>query len=230
MLIPFWRAWYLRPGTFYFVPLATLISEGMSLKPNLTKEKYKMTKVYLQPGLRALSGGMGDWVYQLRNGKTYLGMKPLNGKEPSEAQVAQRERFKQAAAYAHFAMADNDARAIYEEISALTDTPVFALMVADYLKPPKIKNWDVSMYTGKVGDNFVVYTSDDVGVINVNIKITDDQGAIVESSYASESKPGTGIWVYTAKTAVAAGKDVTIEASAFDRPGGMAVNTTTKTL
>jgi hypothetical protein len=187
-------------------------------------------KVKLQPGLRELSGGMGDWVFQTRNGKTILGMKPRRSKEPSQAQIDHRERFKLAASYGRAAMADSNLRSFYEEIAERTGQPIFSLIVGDYLKPPRIATWDGSGYRGQVGDVIQLTTIDDVGVVRVQITITDGQGLSLESGLAVEKSPGNGSWIYTAKSAVPAGKTVTFNVVATDRPGGTAVYKNTKTL
>jgi hypothetical protein len=189
-----------------------------------------MTKVRLQPGLLELSGGMGEWVYRTRNGKTSVGMKPRTNKEPSQAQMDHRERFKQAAAYGRLALADQDLRPFYEEISKRTGQPVFSLIVADFLKPPTIATWDGSEYQGQIGDVIHLTTLDDVGAVSVQINVTDEQGVSIESGYAVETLSGSGSWLYTAKTAVPAGKTVTFNVVATDRPGGTAVYKNTKTL
>ena len=186
-----------------------------------------MTKVYLQPGLRGLSGGMGDWVYQFRKGKTFLGMKPINNSEPSEAQVAQRERFRLAAEYGKFVMSDDATRSLYEQAAAESDVPVFALCVADFLKPPSIDSIDPRDYTGKVGDPIKIVASDDFGVMRVDVMLTDDDaGTIIESGQAVET--GSGHWTYTATTPVSTGITVQFQATATDRPGGTAVKRGTK--
>lgn len=180
-------------------------------------------KVFLQPGLRALSGGMGDWVYQLRNGKTILGMKPLNTKEPSQAQMDQRARFKKAAAYAKFALADEATRRIYEAAAEEKGIPAFALCVADFLKGPAIEEVDTSAYNGHDGSPIGILTSDDVGVVNVHVTITDGNGTTIESGNAVESVIGTGHWSYMATASIAPGIPVNINVVATDRPGGTAV-------
>ena len=52
--------------------------------------------------------------------------------EPSEAQKAQRERFKLANAYAKAAMADPDVRALYEARATEEGKGAFALARTDY--------------------------------------------------------------------------------------------------
>lgn len=189
-----------------------------------------MTKVYLQPGLRALSGGMGDWVYSIRNGKTIVGMRPLITKEPSEAQIAHQEQFKKAAAYAKRALKDEAMRPIYDLVSKQTGIPAFAVAVADFFNPPSIEFLDLANYNGKVGGIIQITTLDDVGVKNVEIVIKDEQMNPIESGNATESPKGSGNWSYETIIPVASGKHITVHAKAIDYPGGVAADYTSKTI
>ena len=64
-----------------------------------------------------------------------LAQRPRKSKtEPSEAQKAQRERFKQANQYARAALADPATRAHYEKIAAQQGGSTFAAASTDYLQ------------------------------------------------------------------------------------------------
>jgi hypothetical protein len=164
---------------------------------------------------------MGDWVYRVRNGKTILGMKPINTKEPSQAQLDQRARFAEAAAYAKRIMADAQAREAYEIAAEQKDKPAFALCVADFLKPPSIKSVNTSAYAGNEGNTIGIVTVDDMGVVNVAVTITDQAGNVIESGQAVEK--AFGGWTYTVTASVAPGVPVIVKVVATDRPGGIAV-------
>jgi hypothetical protein len=178
-----------------------------------------MTKVFLQPGLRGLSGAMGDWVYQIRNGKTIIGMKALKSGDPSEAQIEQRKRFKEAAAYAKRALA-NGQRAFYELTAKQKEIPAFALAVADFFIEPTVVSVYSDGYNGQIGDQIVIEASDDCGVVQVKVVLSANQGAWVEEGLAVVDPEGSGDWIYTATEEAPAGAEVTINVSATDRPGG----------
>lgn len=182
-----------------------------------------MTKVFLQPGLRGLSGAMGDWVYQMRNGKTILGMKPINSKEPSQAQVTHRERFKQATLYGKLVMADPALHAFYTQAAAQKDVPIFALCVADFFHTPTINEVDTSDYNGHEGSPIHITALDDVGVVSVRVTITDNNGIVLESGNAIETSSGSGRWSYITTTFIGPDFPVNINVVAMDRPGGTAV-------
>ena len=190
-----------------------------------------MTKVYLQPGIRGLSGKMGDWVYSIRNGKTYVGMAPMITKDPSEAQIAHRERFSDAADYAKFAIAEgNPLREIYMLASKERAIPAFALAVSDYLKLPEVKTLDLTYYNGQVGNNIPIVTSDDFGVTGVHVVIRDLEGNIIESGSASEFPQNSGHWSYASTASVPSGTTIVVYASATDRPGGVGTQNAEKTI
>ena len=180
-----------------------------------------MTKVFLQPGLRGLKGGMGDWIYQIRRGKTIVGMRPMNAvkKEPTLPQAVQRKRFAEAAQYAKRALADPEKRAYYEKLSVEKDIPPFALAVADHMSVPTIQPLDLSEYVGQVGDPILITAQDKVGVVSVEVSLVTVEGALIEKGQAVETGSRTGSWVYTATASVPLGSDIFVEAEAFDMAG-----------
>ena len=93
-----------------------------------------MARVKLNPLFAELSGTIGGFVFKRsRNGEAILSKRPgKSNARPSEAQKAQRERFKLAHAYAKAALADPDVRAIYEERAAEERQRAYALACTDY--------------------------------------------------------------------------------------------------
>jgi hypothetical protein len=178
-----------------------------------------MTKVILQPGLRGLSGGMGDWVYSLRKGKTVLGMKAIKSGEPSDAQLAQQERFKEAVSFAKTALGNPLLRAFYAPIAQEREISIYALAVGDFLRIPEFKYMDYSSYKGQVGNTIVIKAVDDIGLAGVVVSISAQDGSPIEHGQAVEEGARSGKWIYTATTPVAIGTDVFIEATGVDHAG-----------
>ena len=187
-------------------------------------------KFKLNPAFEQASGALGNLVFRGVKGKTIVSRKPTTSGEITPAQAEQRERFRQAAAYGKFALANQTTRAIYDAASEEKDIPAFALCVADFLNLPSVDNVDTSAYQGQVNDLIQIVTSDDFGVVNVHVKLTDPSGATIESGNAVETPAGTGHWTYTATASVSAGTMVGITITATDRPGGVAVQAVTKNL
>ena len=95
-----------------------------------------MAKVRLNPMLMGISGTMAGFVFRRSNKKqeAIISQRPRKtNSQPSAAQLAQRERFAQAIAYAKAAMADPESRSHYEDLATRAKTP-FAMAVADYIK------------------------------------------------------------------------------------------------
>jgi hypothetical protein len=178
-----------------------------------------MTKVHLQPGLRGLSGGMGDWVYSIRKGKTVLGMKAIRTAERTEAQLAHQERFKEAVSFAKSALANTSLRDFYAPIALEKEISVYALAVADFLNTPEFEYVELENYKGRVGDTIMIKAADDLGLAFVNVKISSQNGSLIESGQAAEQGSGSGKWIYTATAPVALGTDIFIEATGADHAG-----------
>jgi len=95
-----------------------------------------MAKVTLPSWITGIKGRMGDVVFRVsQNGETYITRSPdMSAVEWSPAQQAHRQRFQAAIAYAKAAMADPDARAIYEKQAAAQNKRPFQMAVSDYFK------------------------------------------------------------------------------------------------
>ena len=93
-----------------------------------------MAKIKLNPLFGGISGAIGDVVFKTsKNGEIYVSSRPqTSSAKPSQAQTANRERFKAASQYAKAAMADPDVRAIYEARAAEEGKSPFAVARSDY--------------------------------------------------------------------------------------------------
>lgn len=188
-----------------------------------------MAKVTLNPIFEAISGNVGDLVLRELRGQTIVSRKPALNGELSAAQIAHRDRFKRAVAYAKSVLADPAVRPVYEAVAFAKNTQVFALIIADFLNLPKIVSVDSSQYNGQAGGVIKVITTDDFGVANLRIDIYDaDEGTDFESGQAVESPAGSGYWYYTTIANAPAGIVAGIQVTATDRPGGSATQRGTK--
>jgi hypothetical protein len=95
--------------------------------------------------------------------------------------------------------------------------------MGDYMNAPTIAMLDVSDYKGRIGDPIYIRACDDVGVVDVNVRLTRADGTPIENGKAVENGAGSGHWQYRASVAVPLGTDIFISADAFDRPGHRAV-------
>ncbi len=95
-----------------------------------------MNKIKLNPLVEQLQGGFGDLVFrQTSTGHIFVSHKPdMSNVVWSEAQAAQRARFKAATAYARAALADETVRALYEREAAAKGRQPFRLAMSDYFE------------------------------------------------------------------------------------------------
>lgn len=95
-----------------------------------------MPKVRFKPSLEHIQGTLYDVVFKLSpQGRPIVTKRPdMSNVEWSEAQQAQRQRFRQANDYAKAAMAHPDVRALYEKLAAKENKRPYALAVSDYFK------------------------------------------------------------------------------------------------
>src|SRR5689334_20216574 len=133
-----------------------------------------MAKIKLNPVFAGMSGKMGNMIIKTsKNGQTYITSCPKKSKaKPSEAQLARRQAFGKASDYAKAALADEARRAFYEALAEASNMTVRALCVGDYLNAPTIDDLDSSLYHGQMGDCIRITTNDDVGVVEVNVRLT----------------------------------------------------------
>jgi hypothetical protein len=184
-------------------------------------------KIKLNPAIEGMSGQLGDLVFREMRGKTVVSRKATMTTEPTEGQLAHRERFKKAVAYGRSALADMEVRVMYEEAAKRRDVPVFSVAIADYFHAPTINSVDVMGYHGEIGNAINIHATDDFGVKKVYVTIKDTQGHSIESGEAVQSAPDSDLWIYTAtKQGQPLAK---FQFVAVDRPGGTAVMNMEKT-
>jgi hypothetical protein len=180
-----------------------------------------MAKVKLNPILEQIRGQVGDLVFKRCGDEVVISRKPdLSDVEWSVAQVAHRERFRQATLYGKMVVADPATKVLYDEVAEARGKPVFALIVADFFNAPTVEEVDLSAYGGQSGDEIVVQAADDFDVVGVQVGIADAAGSGIEMGEATETPTGSGRWVYAATVDVPAGTSVRIGVAATDRPGG----------
>lgn len=188
-----------------------------------------MAKAKLNPILEQVRGKVGDLVFKRYEDETVISRKPdMEGVEPTAAQTAARERFRQAALYGKMVMADPAAKAIYEEEAKGRGQPVFSLTVADFFNAPSVDEVDLSAYAGRVGDAIAIRAHDDFDVTAVSVAVTKADGSAVEEGAATETPANSGRWVYTATAVVPTGTSVRIAVTATDRPGHAGVKEVSK--
>jgi hypothetical protein len=190
-----------------------------------------VAKVKLNPILEQIKGQVGDLVFKRFGDEVVISRKPdMEGREPTEAQLAAQSRFREAVLYGKMVMADAETKALYVEAAKAKGKPMFGLTVADFFSAPTVNEVDLSGYSGAAGDVIVIQATDDFDVAAVAVALTDADGNAIESGAAVETPADSGRWLYVAQTAVATGTTVRIGVTATDRPGGMGEASEEKTV
>lgn len=113
-----------------------------------------MAKAQLHPLFEGLRGRLKSLVFRTsHNGKISVYIKPdMSRVKWSPAQVAQRERFAEASAYARAAIADPQVRAVYERMSmeVKNNKRPYDMALSDYCKGNNLLGdrfrWDVEWW------------------------------------------------------------------------------------
>ena len=97
-----------------------------------------MAKIKLNPMFNGFSGKIGGLVFrQTADGRTFVSRAPAkSNKAPSPAQLAQRRRLKEAAAYASEILADPEGIAYYQQRAVRSKQTPRSLAVSDYMTLP----------------------------------------------------------------------------------------------
>ena len=189
-----------------------------------------MTKVRFHGPIAGFSGAMGEMVFadtQAKN-KTVAYMKKHY--PPTEAQVNYRERFRQAALRAKNALENPALRAFYEMIAEQRDNNSYTVAFTDFLVAPRFLPLDLSAYKGQIGDTIVIRAKDDIGMENVQVSISAQDGTPIEAGAAVEEGIRTGNWIYTATKQVALGSGIFVEIKGADHAGNKAQMTENPTV
>jgi hypothetical protein len=176
-----------------------------------------------------MRGKVGDLVFKRFENQTIVARRPVQVHQPNTpAQLAVREKFRQAIDYAKTAFANPAIKALYAEKANAKHVPTFALMVADFFKPPIIDEVDVSAYTGQTGQSIRIRATDDFQVMGVSVLMREpDTNEQLDGGDAVKGTDGT--WVFTTQATIPHGHTFAIDVTATDRPGHKTVKTLTHT-
>lgn len=166
--------------------------------------------------VEGLSGSLGgQLVFQRgRGGRTIVRAMPTpSERAPTEQQLTNQARFREAIAYARQAK-DHP---IYVEKARGTSKSAYNVAVADWFAPPDVVNIDLSQWHGGIGETLRMQVQDNVYVERVNVLITDENGDLVETGSASAE--ANGLWWQYITTVDHPGGNGTVVVSATDLPG-----------
>ena len=177
-----------------------------------------MAEAKLSPVFEMIRGTIGEIVIKRYGNRVIISKKPeFINRTFSHAQKNHQKRFREASEYAKRAFADPEMRRDYEKAAHPTGKPILSLMIGDFFHPPTIERIDTGGYHGRAGGKILIQAMDDFEVVRVEVAILDDADSVLERDVASPTSKG--IWTYLSSTEVLPKTEVTIEATATDRPG-----------
>lgn len=174
-----------------------------------------MAKIRKNIIIQGFSGSLGDQliIKQDKAGRTILAVPPTVDPDRtfSEAQQAQHEKFREAAAYAK----DAKVQEVYQTKAEGTPQTPYNVAMADWFHAPEVEEVDASAWSGQANEVIRIRALDDVQVTQVTVLITDDTGTVLEQGTATDA--GSGWWTYTTQNATPGASRIV--ASARDLPG-----------
>jgi hypothetical protein len=186
-----------------------------------------MAKVILNPAIQVLSGDISGFVYRHHaDGRITIAKAGVRSQdfEPTPAQAAQMQKFKEASARYTRLMQEAGTKAAYEQVLANAEPGIQlrAMVIGDILSAPKIDTLDLSSYQGQVGDTIRVVAEDNVGIKRLELVIYDQTHQATlegETHDLGANIQGTVEWVYSVTTAVPVDHAVEVRVTAVDLAG-----------
>ncbi len=189
-----------------------------------------MARIEYDPGIRAIRGGVGGFVYRKqKDGSAIVSRRPPTNPDrvPTEAQAQQLQRFREASARCRNLMEDMAVKQVYQQIAAERGSSkrLWALMMGDVLKPPETPTIDLSQYTGAVGSVIRILAQDNVGISRLKLAIHDTTAMQVLESAEKVMTENMGVtveWLYTTTVMLpdeSLNHHVDIEVAAYDLAG-----------
>ena len=171
---------------------------------------------------KAYSGLFGEQVVVKRGGKgksVIILAKQRSKRDPTEKQIAHRERLSLAAEYGRKAIQDPALKEMYAN-RAKKGVSVFRTAANDFLQMPFISDVDMSEYHGNPGDGIRISAGDKIGLREVRAKLLAPDGNLVESGPCVRDLPTTR-YIYTATVQISDTTGMSVAVTIRDIPGNV---------
>lgn len=171
----------------------------------------KMPKVPSNSILYGISGALGKQiVFRTRKQRTFVSAMPVFTLPPTEKQIRQRERFKQASAFAEMVKSKPELLEWYRQ-QGNNAGALNAVIIRDFLRPPVIHHLQPELQSGFLQ----IEVTDDTAVTKVVVDISDMDGNVMESGNAVQKDVRR--WSFYSEILQNIQKTVKISVSAFDQ-------------
>lgn len=171
--------------------------------------------------LEGSSGRFGKrLIYGQRGPKTIISRRPAKRRNPQTSrQMEVRDLFSEGVLYARAVIADQEKKALYQS-KVRGNQSAFNLALSDFCKAPEIRKYDVTEYTGQIGDKISIRAFDDFKVEWVRLTIKDGGDITIDEGSAILSANGAD-WIYTATAANPVLPGTKLIISVADIPGNI---------
>ena len=217
---------WIKDGKHFYLP-STLITfkvpgQVMAVLAQLSiKRQLIMPIIRNNPAVQGASGMLGNnFVYRQVHGRTIMANRPKKREKLSEKQLAQTDRFSNAAYYATKQTEKPQYKTLYQRGIDLKKgiLSAYAVALRDFLNAPKIEQLDVKDYTGEPGQFIRVRATDDFMVSSVSITITNAENQVIEKGEAI-ARGKKGLWRMMTMVRNTQVKGTVITVVAKDLPG-----------
>lgn len=177
-----------------------------------------MAKVASHPLMGDIHGEIAGLIYYPNpdGGGLILRKKGQRTAPLSPAQVAHTERMKLAALYGNMVKNDPVLAEIYRPFCEKHMTP-YHVALRDYLKPPRVEQIDMELFTGRPGGVVRIHAFDDTAVLSVVVVVRKLTGEVLEEG-AAQLSTIVNVWIYTETAEIVPETGIVIEVTAMDRP------------
>jgi hypothetical protein len=134
----------------------------------------------------------------------------------SRTTALQAQRFREAAAYSKGIFGVPARRAPYESVAEKNQQPVFATIMAEFLKNPVIRDVKTDGYHGHTGDVIAVLARVDLNLATVHVRLRKPDDTVLEEG---DAVLASGEYRYTATHDAPAGADVFADVTVRDTDG-----------
>ncbi|MBI4658529.1 MAG: hypothetical protein HY735_06720 [Verrucomicrobia bacterium] len=89
-------------------------------------------------------------------------------------------------------MADPETKTAYMARATAQSRTLFAVLISDFCHSPTVDDIDLSGYSERAGEKIQIRASDDFEVVQVEVKIKDAAGRLIEAGMAAQFAPDRG--------------------------------------
>lgn len=145
------------------------------------------------------SGRFGDIMFKQIGKKTYAFPTPQRPKKESEKQRTNRDKFRDATAFAHLMMENAEKKAYYQKVAKKLKLPnAYTAAITDYMRNPEISSIDARRYNGRPEGEIMIFADKkDIKVERVDVVISSPENEIIE--YGPARRSTVDSWVYDSK-------------------------------